>query len=127
VHIWNINGFAEAFLRLLPDYKQDFFESCKQVRTDRDRLYKKLCCIEKMTVFKPDANFIFCRLPDNVQNALVITRKLFIEHNMYIKDCVGKTQPDSDRYLRIASRTEAENSNLVEALIDVMQFKDGAV
>ena len=73
-----------------------------------------------MTVFKPDANFIFCRLPDNVQSAPKITKKLFVEHNMYIKDCFGKTQPDSDRYVRIASRTEAENYRLVEALIDVM-------
>ena len=125
VHIWNINGFAEAFLRILPDYKQEFIESCKQVRTDRNSLYKKLCGIEDMTVFKPDANFIFCRLPDNVQSAPENTKKLFIEHNMYIKDCVGKTQPDSDRYLRIASRTEAENCILVEALIDVMALQNG--
>ena len=120
VHIWNINGFAEEFLRLLPDYKQEFVESCEQVRKDRDSIYDKFCGIEGMTVFKPDANFIFCRLPDNVQNAPVIKEKLFIEHNMYIKDCVGKTQPDSDRYIRVASRTETENSNLVEALSNVM-------
>ena len=125
VHIWNINGFAEEFLRLLPDYKEEFIESCKQVRTDRDSLYEKLCALEGMTVFKPDANFIFCRLPDNVQSAPEITKKLFVEHNMYIKDCAGKTQPDSDRYLRIASRTEAENCRLVTALIDVMGLKSG--
>ncbi|MCP4653099.1 MAG: aminotransferase class I/II-fold pyridoxal phosphate-dependent enzyme, partial [Candidatus Omnitrophica bacterium] len=89
VHIWNINGFAEEFLRLLPNYKQEFIASCKQVRTDRDSLYKKLCAIEGMTVFKPDANFIFCRLPDYAQSAPEITKKLFIEHNMYIKDCAG--------------------------------------
>jgi len=123
VHIWNVNGFAEEFLRILPDYKPEFIESCKQVRSDRDSLYKKLCGIEGMTVFKPDANFIFCRLPDYVQSAPEITKKLFIEYNMYIKDCVGKTQPDSDRYLRIASRTEAENCKLVAALIDVVNLK----
>jgi threonine-phosphate decarboxylase len=127
VHIWNINGFAEEFLRLLPDYKHEFIESCKQVRTDRDSLYEKLCGIEGMTVYKPDANFIFCRLPDYVQSAPEITKKLFIEHNMYIKDCAGKTQPDSDRYLRIASRTEAENCKLVEALSDVMDLKNKEV
>ena len=127
VHIWNINGFAEEFLRLLPDYKQEFFESCRQVRIDRDSLYKKLCSIDGMTVFKPDANFIFCRLPDTVQSAPEITKKLFIEHNMYLKDCVGKTQPESDRYIRIASRTEAENCILVEALIDVMGLKNREV
>ena len=126
VHIWNINGFAEQFLRLLPDYKQEFIESCNQVRTDRDRLYKKLRRIEGMTVFKPDANFIFCRLPDHVPSAPEITKKLFIEHNIYIKECAGKTQPDSDRYLRIASRTETENCKLVEALIDVMDLKNRA-
>ena len=120
VHIWNINGFAEEFLRLLPDYKQEFIESCKQVRTDRNGLYKKLRSIDGMTVFKPDANFIFCRLPDYAQSAPKITKKLFIEHNIYIKDCAGKTQPDSDRYLRIASRTETENCKLVEALTQVM-------
>jgi threonine-phosphate decarboxylase len=123
VHIWNVNGFAEEFLRLLPDYKPEFIESCKQVRSDRDSLYKKLCGIEGLTVFKPDANFIFCRLPDYVQSAPEMTKKLFIEYNMYIKDCVGKTQPDSDRYFRIASRTEAENCKLVAALIDVVNLK----
>ena len=124
VHIWNINGFAEEFLRLLPDYKQEFTASCKQVRTDRNSLYKKLCDINGMTVFKPEANFIFCRLPDNAQSAPEITKKMFIEHNMYIKDCAGKTQPDADRYLRIASRTETQNCELVDALISVMDLQD---
>ncbi len=123
VHIWNINGFAEEFLRLLPDYKQEFIASCAQVRTDRDSLYKKLAAIKGMTVFKPDANFLFCRIPDHVASAPEIVKKLFIQYNIYIKDCVGKTQPDSDRYLRIASRTERENSNLVAALVDVMKAK----
>lgn len=124
VHIWNINGFAEEFLRLLPSYRQEFIESCKRVRTDTDRLYERLRRIEDMTVFKPDANFVFCRLPDYVQTGPEITRRLFIEHNMYIKDCVGKTQPEADRYIRIASRTETENRKLVEALIDVMEPKE---
>lgn len=125
VHIWNINGFAEAFLRFLPAYRQEFVESCKKVQADRNNMYKKLCGIKGMTVYKPDANFIFCRLPDAVKSAPEITRKLFVEHNIYVKACVGKTQPDSDRYLRIACRTEAENRRLVEALIDVMDAKLG--
>ena len=123
VHIWNINGFAEEFLRLLPDYQQAFTESCKQVRIDRDSLHQKLRSIEGMTVFKPDANFLFCRLPDGAQTAPEISRELFVKHNMYVKDCVGKTQPDSDRYLRIASRTEAENCELVAALANVLSHK----
>jgi histidinol-phosphate/aromatic aminotransferase/cobyric acid decarboxylase-like protein len=121
VHIWNINGFAEEFLRLLPDYRQEFIDSCKKVRRDRDKLYENLCIVKDLTVYKPDANFIFCRLPDHVQQALEVTRRLFIEHNMYIKHCQGKTLPDSDRYIRIASRTQTENFKLVAALADVIK------
>jgi len=127
VHIWNINGFAEEFLRLLPDYKQEFIESCKQVRSDRDKLYKQLCAVPGMTVYKPDANFIYCRMPDHAQSGPEITRRLFIEHNMYIKHSQGKTQPDSDRYIRIASRTQTENRKLVAALADIIDSKKAEI
>lgn len=120
IHIWNINGFAEEFMRILPGYKQEFVDSCKKVKTDRDAFYKRLCAIDGMTVFKPDANYIFCRLPDTALSGPEVTKRLFIEHNIYIKDSQGKTQPDADRYIRIASRTEKENSKLIEALINVM-------
>lgn len=120
IHIWNINGFAEEFLRILPRYKQEFEDSCEKVKADRDIFYEKLSAIEGMTVFKPDANYIFCRLPDTALSGPEVTKRLFIEHNIYIKDSVGKTQPQATRYIRIASRTNEENSKLILALLDVM-------
>ena len=123
VPIWNINGFAEEFLRLLPGCRQEFVESCNKVQADRDNLYYSLCAVPGMTVYKPDANFVFCRLPDCAQSAPEVTRRLFVEHNIYIKHCQGKTLPDSDRYIRIASRTETENSRLVEALANIIDLK----
>lgn len=126
IHIWNINGFAEEFLRILPDYQQAFKKSCDKVKSDRDRFYKRLCSIKGMTVFKPDANYIFCRLPDDALSGPEVTKRLFIEYNIYIKDSVGKTQPEADRYIRIASRTNGENSKLVDALKNVMYKKKEA-
>ena len=123
IHIWNINGFAEEFLRILPRYKQEFEDSCEKVKADRDIFYNKLCAIKGMTVFKPDANYIYCRLPDAALSGPEITKRLFIKHNIYIKDSVGKTQPDADRYIRIASRTPKENNTLIDALTDVMYLK----
>ena len=120
IHIWNINGFAEEFLRILPQYKQEFEASCERVKTDRDLFYKELSAIDGMTVFKPAANYIFCRLPEDALSGPEVTKRLFIEHNIYIKHSVGKTQPDDTRYIRIASRTQKENNNLVEALKTVM-------
>lgn len=123
VHIWNINGFAEEFLRILPKYKQEFENSCKVVKVDRDAFYKKLCTIEGITVFKPDANYIYCRLPNDALSGPEVTKRLFIKYNIYIKHNVGKTQPDADRYIRIASRTKEENATLIDALKDVMYLK----
>ena len=123
IPIWNINGFAEEFLRILPQYKQEFEDSCEKVKSDRDIFYKKLCAIEGMTVFKPDANYIFCRLPDDVLSGPELKKLLFIEHNIYIKDSARKTQPDATRYIRIASRTNEENSKLIDALMHVMHSK----
>lgn len=124
IHIWNINGFAEEFLRILPQFKQEFEDSCEKVKADRDIFYNKLCAIKGMTVFKPDANYIYCRLPDEAIRGPEVTKRLFIAHNIYIKDSVGKTQPDSDRYIRIASRTQAENETLINALLDVMYLEN---
>ena len=123
VPIWNINGFAEDFLRLLPRYRRDFIESCQKVRSDRDDLYRKLASIPGMTAYKPDANFVFCRLPDEALSGPKVTRQLFIEHDIYIKHCAMKPLPEPDRYLRIASRTKPENHKLVEALRSIITRK----
>ncbi len=120
LHIWNINGFAEEFLRLAPQYQQKFIESCNKVKTDRDHFYEQLQTIPGMIVYRPDANYIFCRLPDHAASGPEITEQLFVQHNIYVKHCQGKTMLESDQYLRIASRTQAENERLVEALRDVI-------
>ena len=120
VPIWNINGLAEAFLRLAPRYRREFVQSCVQVRKDRDDLYERLNSIRGMSVYKPDANFVFCRLPDGAPNGPRVTQALFVKHNILIKHCAGKTMPNSERYLRIASRTIAENRKIVEALEGIL-------
>lgn len=116
LHIWNLNGFAEAFLRLAPTYRQDFAESCESVRADRDAFYEDLKTVPGLTVYPPDANFVFCRLPDDSPSGPEVTRRLFVEDNIYIKHCQDKTMPESSRYVRIASRTRDENRALTAAL-----------
>ena len=120
IPIWNINAFAEAFLRLAPRYRKEFALSCDLVRADRDELYRGLCTIPGLTAYRPDANFVLCRVPDDAISGPELTRQLFIEHNILVKHCAGKTMPEADRYVRIASRTEAENQTLVEALASLL-------
>ena len=124
VSIWNLNGLAEAFLRHAPEYREEFKISCAKVRTDRDRFYRELCTIKGMTVYKPDANYVFCRLPDHAPTGPEVTRQLFVEHNIYIKHCEGKSMPESNRYVRIASRTPAENTTIVAVLNSILAPKN---
>ncbi|MDO9107635.1 MAG: aminotransferase class I/II-fold pyridoxal phosphate-dependent enzyme [Coriobacteriia bacterium] len=124
LHIWNLNGFAEAFLRLAPSYRQDFVESCDSVRADGDAFYVGLCTIPGLTVYKPDANFIFCRLPDHAPAGPEVALNLFVEHNILIKDMAGKTMPEADRYIRVACRTEPENAALTAVLMGLLGGED---
>ncbi len=114
--IWNINGLASAFLRLAPRYQREFVASCRTVRANCDDLCRGLGSIDGVTAYRSDANFVFCRLPEDSASGPEVVRKLFVEHNILIKHCDGKTMAEADRYLRIASRTPEENQVLVEAL-----------
>lgn len=120
LHIWNLNSFAEAFLERVPNYQDEFDASCAQVRKDRKQFYLDLCSIPEMVVYKPDANYIFCRLPDHGPSGPDLARTLFVHHNIYIKHCEGKSMPESDRYVRISSRSPSENKHIVEILSNLL-------
>jgi histidinol-phosphate/aromatic aminotransferase/cobyric acid decarboxylase-like protein/choline kinase len=117
--IWNINGFAESFLRLLPRYRAEFAKSCRQVREDTVALYEMLAAIPGGHAYAPQANFVFWRLPDGI-NADTLVSRLFAEHHMLIKDCSEKTMREGEHYVRIAARTPEENRRLVIAIREIV-------
>lgn len=114
--IWNLNGIAESFLRRVGRYRSELEASCEVVRETCQELYRALCELPGLAPFRPDANFVFCKIttPDLTGPALV--RRLYVEHGILIKDCASKTMSEADRYLRIASRTAAENRRLVDVM-----------
>jgi histidinol-phosphate/aromatic aminotransferase/cobyric acid decarboxylase-like protein/NDP-sugar pyrophosphorylase family protein len=114
--IWNLNGMAESFLRQVGRYRSEFAASCEVVHDTCQDLYHALRKLPGLTAFQPDANFVFCKIIAPGLTGQGLARRLYVEHNMLIKDCASKTMPDADRYLRIASRTAAENRRLVDAL-----------
>ena len=118
--IWNINGLAEEFLRIAGCYRSDFAASCERMRADCRELHAGLLTLPGIEPIEPDANFILARLGDGCAPAPEVARRLYVEHNILVKDCASKSMPDAERYLRIASRTPAENRVLVEALAEVL-------
>jgi histidinol-phosphate/aromatic aminotransferase/cobyric acid decarboxylase-like protein/CTP:phosphocholine cytidylyltransferase-like protein len=114
--IWNINGLAEEFLRIVGRYRQEFFASCELTRETCQQFYRDLSSLPGIDVIKPDANFILCKLTNPAANGPELARRMYVDHNILVKDCAAKSMPDADRYLRIASRTPAENQHLVTVL-----------
>jgi histidinol-phosphate/aromatic aminotransferase/cobyric acid decarboxylase-like protein/choline kinase len=118
--IWDVNGLAEQFLRLLPCYQSEFEESCQQVRLERDGLSHALRQIAGVHVYPAQANYVFLRLPLTV-SARSLTEMLLSRHSLLVKDCGGKSMVDGDRFIRVASRTASENSRLAVAVAEVLQ------
>ena len=114
--LWNLNGMAESFLRQVGRYRDDFTASCEVVRDTCQELYHALLEIPGLAPFRPDANFVFCKVTAPGLKGPMLARRLYVEHGILIKNCASKTMPEADRYLRIASRTVAENRRLVDAL-----------
>jgi len=120
LHIWNINSFAESFLRLAPRYHRHFKQSCSQVASDRDSLYDGLNRIPGMHPYKSEANFVLCRLPPASPPAPEIAKQMFVEYNIFVKHCAGKAMANGDRFLRIASRTATDNDAFVAGLASLL-------
>ena len=118
--IWNVNGLAEEFLRTVGRYRREFAESCDVTRETFLDLYEQLRALPGIEPVMPDANFVLCKLVAPAANGPDTARRLYVEHNMLIKDCAAKSMPDADRYLRIASRTVDENRRMVEALASII-------
>lgn len=114
--IWNVNGLGEEFLRVVGRYRKQFYESCEQVKQDRDEFYQMLLDVPGIQPVQPDANFILFKLKHGGITGPDLVKRLFQSHNTLIKDCIGKSMQEGERYLRVASRTPSENRELVEAL-----------
>ena len=114
--IWNINGLAEEFLRVVGRYRCEFFSSCELTRETCLQFYRDLAALPGIEPLKPDANFILCKITKPGITGPELARHMYVDHNILIKDCAAKSMPDADRYLRIASRTPLENKHLVNIL-----------
>ena len=112
--IWNINSFAQCFVELLGDYREEFDKSCaKVVRTTR-RLYTELAKLECLRPYATEANFVLCELMNNA-GASELAQFLFQNFGMLVYDCSTKIGLDS-RFARLSSRTDRENDQLITAI-----------
>jgi histidinol-phosphate/aromatic aminotransferase/cobyric acid decarboxylase-like protein/choline kinase len=117
--VFNVNGVAEWFLRLLPRYRGALAASCARVRAETGELHAGLRRIAWLTCWPTQANFVFCRVDHSRLDGVELARRLFLDRGILIKHCAGKSLGDGARYVRLGSRTAAENAALVRALAEI--------
>lgn len=112
VAIWNINSFAEFYMQIYEKYAKDYAKAMKLFRAERTRFAAGLAKIEGIRVIPSQANYFMLELTGGVSSA-ELTKKLLLNHNLFIKDLSGKT---GGEFIRIAIRNKQDNNKLLAAL-----------
>ena len=103
--------------------------SCNRIADERSDMFGKLCEIPYLAPFKSQANYIMCEVLKPVTSAGLM-ETLLARHDIYIKDLTYKDGfYDERQYIRLAVKSEKDNSILIGALKNVAEviFAEEAV
>ncbi|MEV3987557.1 histidinol-phosphate transaminase [Streptomyces sp. NPDC049837] len=115
---WNLNSFAEAVVFMLKEHRQEYEESLRRSRHDRQEMTARLSVLPGLTVYPSQGNFVYVRLPVGVDGA-VLRDRLLTEHGVLVREC-GNKVGSSSRFLRLVVRPPHEVRQLVAALEGVL-------
>jgi histidinol-phosphate/aromatic aminotransferase/cobyric acid decarboxylase-like protein len=117
--LWNMNAFAEWFCELLADsgYQRAYEATRRRYVRDTRSLFARLAELPGIRAFPTAANFALLELD---RSAADVCLDLLCSHGIYVRDCADKRGLGGDRYLRVASRTAAQNERIVAAFADVL-------
>lgn len=116
VSIWNINSFAEFYLQIAEKYKKSYKEAMEGFRTTRDEFIKQLNNIGSLKAIPTQSNYVMAEVLNMTSREL--TKRLLSEYGILIKDLSAKTH--GRNYIRLAIRTETDNSYLINALSNIL-------
>jgi len=113
--IWNINSFAEYFMQIFNKYEKDYNSACKKIISVREKFLKDISFINYLRVIPSFANYFLCEVLSPF-TAKKLTFLLLNKYDILIKDCSSKLGFNNKEYVRIAVRSEEDNSKLLNAL-----------
>jgi histidinol-phosphate/aromatic aminotransferase/cobyric acid decarboxylase-like protein len=115
---WNINALAEEFIRVLATCPDQYERSRRKVVRDSKSFEYRLSQIRGLTTYPTNANFVYCRLDDEISGTQ-LRDTLLKESGCFVRECGSKIGSNS-QFLRIATRPEDEQNVLIEALDEVL-------
>lgn len=118
VSIWNINSFAEFFMQIYNKYQAQYEKACQQFIDERNRFALRLKKIHFLRVLPTQANYFCCEVKPPY-TAAELTKQLLARFDIMIKDCNSKTSLKGLNYIRISIRNQADNDQLITALLNL--------
>ena len=118
VSIWNINSFAEFFMQIYNKYQAQYEKACQQFIDERNRFALRLKEIHFLRVLPTQANYFCCEVKPPY-TAAELTKQLLARFDIMIKDCNSKTSLQGLNYIRISIRNQADNDQLITALLNL--------
>ena len=120
VSIWNINSFAEFFMQIYPKYRDDYKRACNQFIQAREDFEVELKRIPFIKVMPSQANYFFLEvLPP--YKPLELCAILLKKYKILASACLAKKGIESNRYMRIAVRSHADNETFIKALKELVK------
>lgn len=120
-YLWNSNGLAEYFFRLYT--RADFAYNYEKVRVkyilETMEFIADLKKIPNIRVYPSKANFVLVEIIGGRSSAEIVSL-LLIKYGIYVRTCEDKIGLQGD-YIRLASRSKAENDYILQSFRDVFQ------
>ncbi|ATW51379.1 pyridoxal phosphate-dependent aminotransferase [Streptomyces peucetius] len=115
---WNLNSFAETVVFMLKEHREEYAGSLTQVCRDRQEMIWRLSQLPGLTVYPSQGNFVYVRLPEGADGAILRDR-LLAEHGVLVREC-GNKIGSSSRFVRLVVRPEQDVVHLVTAMDQVL-------
>ena len=120
--IWSINSFAQYFLEEMGGYRSEYDRSCLQVMEATRRLVRGLAEVQYLYPYPTQGNFVLCRISYGFTGE-ELAAALFEDSRVLVNNC-GSKEGLEGNFIRIACRTEEDNTRLVEALMRLSKYTE---
>ena len=115
-YLWNVSGLAEFFFRLYvrEPFQQEYEKARRRYIQETQQFFAALATLPGLKVYPSQANFALVEVTTGM-TASEFVLHLLIQHGIYVRDCSDKVGLEGE-FVRIASRTQAENLMMLTAL-----------
>ena len=119
-YLWNTSGIAEYFFGLFdrPEFLAEYRQELATYKTYIDKFTQKTSAFDFVQCFDASANFQLMQMPAGI-SAEIVAGLLLARHGIYARSCGDKIGLNGE-FLRVAIRTESENTKVLIALEDIL-------